>query len=714
MRRTAILVLRLLGGCQGSLAPGEALRLPTRKAWALLAYLAVHPGREIGREQLAGLLWGERPEEQARASLRQTLYELRSALGDAADDRLLATRETVSWLGDGVDVDALRLEKLAQCGTIENLAEAASLYRGAFLDGLETGETGFDDWLAAERARLHDLACGALERLALAHLEHGDTTAAIETARQLLRFDPLREDALRLLMRGLAAEGRRNEALKQFCDLESLLRAELGVAPDSETLRLRERLLRNGDVNDKARPADRGKAAPSPEPPPSRPSTAAPARGVWRTVATLVLALAVFWFFFPGGLERAAEILPMWEQSSVVYDKPSIAVLPFANLSGNPERNYLADGLTEDLITALSKTSQLLVIARTSVAGYKDNPVDVQSIARDLDVRYVLEGSVQRSGDDLRITAQLIDARTGHHLWGERFDRKASDLFAMQDDIVRRVLIELQVKLTDGEHARVASRGTINLDAWLMRLRAMDEVYKFTRESTIRARERFWKAHELDPEWGRPLAGIAWSYWWEARKGWADDRDDRIREGIAYAQRAIEMNPNDPLGYMQLGNLLQLQGDNERGVALRQKAVEIAPNDFQANWGLGTLLYRAGKPDRGVEVLKHALKLCPRPPASLLWSLSHGQLFAGQYEDAIETARRVVELTPDNDLPYTQMAAAYSALGRLEEARAAAAEVLRIKPAFTVSDLRRDHEDYKDRATVESLAGYLLDAGLPE
>lgn len=697
--------------------PGKALRLPTRKAWALLAYLAVHPGREMSREQLAGLLWGERSEEQARASLRQTLYELRNALGVAAADRLLATRNSVSWLGDGVDVDVLRLEKLARRGTIEDLAEVPPLYRGVFLDGLDTGESGYDDWLAAERARLQDLACGALEHLALARLEQGTTTAAIESARQLLRFDPFREDAHRLIMRALAADGRRNEALRQFSDLEDLLQTDLGVAPDSETLRLRERLLQHEDVKPQARPADQSEITPAPGPPNSLPPFLPLVRGLRRAAATVslaVMALAILWLFYPGGVGRTGRVLPMSEQSSVVHDKPSIAVLPFANLSGDTEQDHLVDGLTEDLITALSKTSQLLVIARTSVAGYRDNPVDVQSVARDLGIRYVLEGSVQRSDDELRITAQLIDARTGYHLWGDRFDRKARHLFAVQDDIVRRVLIELQVKLTDGEHAHVASRGTRNLDAWLMRLRAMNELYKFTRESTIRTRELLRKAHQLDPEWGRPLAGLAWTYWWEAKKGWAEDRDAWIRKGIAYAERAIEMEPNDTLGYMQLGNLLQLQGDNERGIALRRKAVEIAPNDFQANWGLGALLYRAGKPERGVEVLKHALKLCPRPPAPLLWALSQGQLFAGQYEDAIETAKRAVALAPDNDLPYTQMTVAYGALGRPEEARAAAAEVLRINPNFMVSKLRRGYEDYRDQATVERLSGYLLGAGLPE
>jgi tetratricopeptide (TPR) repeat protein len=242
----------------------------------------------------------------------------------------------------------------------------------------------------------------------------------------------------------------------------------------------------------------------------------------------------------------------------------------------------------------------------------------------------------------------------------------------------------------------------------------MTELYKFTRESTVRTREIFQAAHELDPNWSRPIAGIAWSYWWEARKGWTDDREEWIRKGIELAEQAIEMNPNDTLGYMQLGNLVQLQGDHDRAVELREKAVEIAPNDFQANWGLGSVLYRAGQEERAVEVLKHANRLSPRQPASLVWTLSQAQLVAGQYKDTIETAKRASALAPDRDIPHIQLTAAYSGIGRMEEARAAAAKVLRIDPKFSVSGWKRAHADYKDQATIKKLANLLTKAGLPE
>lgn len=697
-----VLELRLLGGFAGQ-RDGAPLSLPTRKAWGLLAYLALHPGRELRREHLATLLWGDRLDEQARRSLRQELYEIRRALGEGVADRLKATTETVVFDRNGLDVDVLRFENLAHSEDAEALAKAETLYQGPLLDGLEIGEADFEEWLSGERSRLHGLACSTLEKLTLRRLDNGDAEASIETARRLLKIDPLREEGHRLLMRGLAKAGRRSEALTHYQDLEALLKAELGVEPETETADLRDAIRAGAE-----KPAAIGS---EPTPP-----VAKPAQRTWLWVATvaLVAVVAATVGFF--SLREPEILVEKASEERMAYplpDKPSIAVLPFENLSDDPEQDLLANGLTEDLITALSKVPRLFVIARTSILPYKGKPAKVQVVAEALGVRYIVEGSVQKSGDKVRVTAQLIDAIGGHHLWGERFDRKPAEIFDMQDEIVKRILVELEVKLTAGDHARVASRGTNSLEAWLLRVQTLTEVMKFTRESTLRARQLALKAHEADPNWSRPLGAIAWSYWWEARKGWSPDREEWIRRGVEYAERAIAMDPMEPLGYMQLGNLMQIQGDHGRAVALREKAVEVAPNDFLAMWGLGSVLYRAGQPERGVEILKRAERSAPLHPASLLWTLAQGQLLAGHYEDAIHSARRASVRAPDRVLPYIQLTIAYSALGRMEEARAAADEVLRIDPKFTVSGWTR-MPDYRDRAAVDKLATLLLAAALPE
>jgi len=694
------LALSMLGGFSAA-RDGVPVSLPTRKACALLAYLALHSGRELRREQLAALLWGDRFDEQARRSLRQELYEIRNTLGENLASRLRTTRDVVVFDGDGLDVDVLRFEALVRRNDAESLEEAETLYRGPLLEGLEIGEIGFEDWLEAERSRLHEQVCAALERLARHRLDTGDAETSIKTARQLLKLDPLREEAHRLLMRGLAQAGRRSEALRHYQELETLLEADLEAEPEAETNELRDAIRLGAES-----PAVYASQA--------SPAAAGSKRKPWKWVAAalVVIVAAVFGYLSLHTQQTPVEKAAIAKMAYPLPDKPSIAVLPFENFSADEQDGLIARGLTEDIITALSRLPQLFVISRTSSFAFKDKTLTATQIAEELGVRYILEGSIQRSGEHIRISAQLIDALEGHHLWADSFDGEATDLFALQDDLVRQILVELQVTLTDGDHARVASRGTTNLDAWLLRMQGMAELYKFSREGTVRTREIFQQAHEADPRWSRPLGGLAWTHWYEARRGWTDDREEWIRMGMEFAERAIKLDPKDTLGYMQLGNLYQLAGDHDRAIELREKAVEIAPNDFQANWGLGTALYRAGRIQEGVESIKRAQRLAPRHPVSLLWGLQEGQFLAGHFEDSIETGKHAIARKPDRDFPHILLVAAYGALGRDEDAQAEVAEVLKINPAFKVSTFRRSR-NYKNEADLDSLSTLLLKAGLP-
>ncbi len=706
--------LDFLGGYQGRLVDGGALALPSKKGWALLAYLALHPDQAIRRERLAALLWGDRFEEQARGSLRQTLYEIRGALGEGLADCIEANRTTVALTGKAIRVDALRFETLVSSGESKDLAEAAALYRGPLLEGLETGEPAFEEWLGGERARFQGLSRRCLEAQATQQLQQGDGERAIATARRLVALEPLYENGHQLLMKALAKSGRRSEALKHYQELTELLHAELKVQPSAATQELRASLLAEAGEGGRAT-AQTSEATMSPGADNTSLGSLQERRRWPAITAVLAVILAIgigltAWQvsrpdFEPADVEKMAYPLP---------DKPSIAVLPFENFGGEQQDEFIAKGLTEDIITALAKIPELFVISRSSSFAFKDQPVTASEVAEELGVRYLLEGSIQHVEDSLRVNAQLIDAVEGHHLWAENFDGAAADLFAFQDEIVRQITIALELKLTFGDIAEVASRGTTNLDAWLLRAQAATEVYKFTRESTARARELFEAASRLDPNWARPLAGLAWSYWWEARRGWTENSEGWIRKGVALAEKAIEMDPEEPLGYMQLGNLRQFQGDHEQAIALREKAVEIAPNDMAANWGLGSVYTRAGQAERGVELLKRAERLAPRHPASLTWSLSHAQLFAGQYEDAIETAKRVSARVPDHSLPYFQLTLAHSFLGQSDAAQSAFANFLRIEPNYTIAQMYREHGDYKDQTTVDKFAELLRQAGLPD
>ena len=395
-------------------------------------------------------------------------------------------------------------------------------------------------------------------------------------------------------------------------------------------------------------------------------------------------------------------------------DKPSIAVLPFDNLSGDKEQDPIADGLTEDIITSLSRVPDLFVIARNSTFTYKGKAVRVEQVARDLGVRYVLEGSVQRSGDHLRVTAQLIDAIDENHLWADRYDRPAENLFALQDEITRKVLVELQVKLIFGEHARVSSHGTKSLEAWLLRNQAFAEGSKYTKESTVKARELYQAAVDADPAYSRAWAGMSWTYWTEARwGGWKLSRDEALKKATEFAEHAIEMDPQGPVGYQMMANISLLKNEHDRAVALAEQAVELAPNDFQTNAALGWQLFWAGEARRSLEAFARAKRLSPRYPAWIPGVEGVAQHMIGLHEDAIVTLSEAIRRLPTNHMARARLIAVYAELDRLEEAKPVASELLELQPEFTIQSYLKT-QPFKSPERKEWVRDLLLKAGLPE
>lgn len=394
------------------------------------------------------------------------------------------------------------------------------------------------------------------------------------------------------------------------------------------------------------------------------------------------------------------------------HQRPSIAVLPLDNLSGDPDQETFAAGLMEDLIAMLSKVPELLVIARNSTQVYKDKTVDVRQVARELGVSHLLEGSIQKSGERLRVTAQLIDGTDGTHLWSGRYDRKVEGLFQLQDEIVKQVLIELQVKLTLGDHARVTSRGTDNLEAWLLEAQAFDEGFKSTREGNIRARDLYEAAKRADPGWSRPLAGIAWTYCQAVQHCWSKSREADIRSGIQLAQKAIEMDAGDPFGYMMLGSLHIESGHFEEGIALREKAVEIAPNDLPALAGLAYKLTLVGQEKRALELFGRAKKLSPLQPWWVLGGEAVARQLLGQHDQAISLLKQSLE---QYDRPEVRghLAAVYADCGRMQEAHAEVACILKQNPNTRVEDFAHLLR-FQDSKRNDWYVGLLKAAGFPE
>ena len=432
-------------------------------------------------------------------------------------------------------------------------------------------------------------------------------------------------------------------------------------------------------------------------------------------IAAIIVVVAIIVGVVIWHLQR----MPKFEAASIdrmaypLPDKPSVVVLPFENYSDNAKLNFFASGLTEDLTASLSRAPDLFVISRNSAATYQGRPVDVKKVAEELGIQYILEGSVQKAGDKLRITVQLVDALNGRHLWAERFDRQAEDIFALQDEIVKNVIVELQVELTQGAAARVASRGTNNLEAWLLRIEAHGEFIKFTREGMIRARELYEAAHKADPNWSRPLAGLASIDWYEAKQGWSLSKEESIQSGIQLAQRAIQMDPDSPLGYQTLGNLYALTGKGKRAIELRRKAAELAPNDLVAVAGLATRLKDFGGEQEAVDLFEQAMRLSPKHPWWVPYAYGVSLHLAGRKEEAAQSFKKAIDLNPNHILPKAFLAAVYADLGQIDEAKTIADEVKRLDPKFSASRLMQSHTLH-DQVRDDKFKNLMQQAGLPE
>jgi adenylate cyclase len=392
-------------------------------------------------------------------------------------------------------------------------------------------------------------------------------------------------------------------------------------------------------------------------------------------------------------------------------DRPSIAVLPFDNLSKDPEQEYFSDGLTEEIIAALSSVPKLFVIARNSTFTYKGKPVKVQQVAEELGVRYVLEGSVRKGGDTIRITAQLVDALSGHHLWAKRYDRNLEDIFAVQDEITKEIITAMQVKLTEGEQVRAAAKGTDSLEAYLKYLQANELIYRLNPESNALGRQLTEETIALDPEYAWAYYLLAKAHMLDVWLGSSKSPKQSIVKAMELLQKAIVLDDTFAEAHGRLGFLYSMIRQHDKGVAQAEKAVALNPNSATAQWFLGKTLSFASRWEESIPPYKKAIRLNPMPPHGHLWSLGLSCAYTGQYEEAITWCEKAVRQAPDSLLDRMMMAVVYSFSGRDEEARAEAAEVLRIQPKFTVEKWEK-RTTYKKKADREKFLGALRKAGL--
>ncbi len=417
------------------------------------------------------------------------------------------------------------------------------------------------------------------------------------------------------------------------------------------------------------------------------------------------------WERFIIGLRQKGEADSAKKMVYPLPDKPSIAVLPFSNMTGDAAQDYFCDGLSEEIITALSKTPKLFVIARNSTFTYKGKSVKVQQVAEDLRVQFVLEGSLRRVGDRIRISSQLTDALSGYHLWAERYDRTVKDMFAIQDEITMNIISALQVKLTEGEQARIYGKGTDNLEAYLKVMEANWIYSKGTKEQLTKARQLSEEAISLDPNYALAYCILAGTHILDIWLGLSKFPKESVTSAIELCQKAIALDSALALARVRLGYVYAaMTRQHDEGIAEGEKALALAPNSADIVNLYAIILTYAGRWREAIPFYREALRLNPKPPNNYYRHFAVALREAGQYDEAIAQLKKAIEQEPNDPLAYLVLTTAYSYAGRQEEARSAAGEVLRIRPTFRIEQLPQG--THRDLAIVEHENEALRKAGL--
>jgi len=663
----AIAQLTLLGGFELRLPNGEVIDLTGQKDRALLAVMALAPGVTHSRDKLASLLWSDRGDQQARDSLKHSLTRLRQCMPSAGPPPIAADRLSAKLDPTAVTTDVARFERLVSDGTPASLEQAATLYRGDLLDGIGIRDAAFEDWLLVERQRLRHLLEEGLTKLLSHSMADGARERAVAAARRLLSLDPLREQACRALMQIDAERGQTAQALKLYETLRDRLRDELGVKPEPETTQLYDAILAR-------------RTAPSPEAPVPLP----------------------------------AERLPL-------PDKPSIAVLPFENLSNDPEQQYFSDGITQDIITELSRFRSLFVIAYHSSFAFKGKSNKLQDIARELGVAYVVEGSVRRAADRVRISAQLVEAATGNHLWAERYDRDVRDIFAVQDEVARSVASTVSGRIEAAGRDRIDRLSPDALRAYDLVLRARALTMRYNRSDNQQALACAERAMELDPTSAAAHTHAAWCHFYNYMAFWSVDPKASLAKAHEIVQRAVALDEADSFAHTIMGSVHWFRRDFDLARAEYLEAIERNPNDFLARRFYGMFLAATGDAEASIEQIDLGKRLNPFDTKWVPWNKGIACFTARRYDEAITALKHV--RNPINEV-RAWLAASYAQAGRLDEAKAALDEFMRVArsdmavfPGRTLKDWEPYWHamfEYQDQKDFDHLHEALRKAGMPD
>jgi len=394
-------------------------------------------------------------------------------------------------------------------------------------------------------------------------------------------------------------------------------------------------------------------------------------------------------------------------------DKPSIVVLPFANMSNDPSQDYFSDGITEDITTGLSRLSSLFVISRNTAFFYKGKAVKLSDLSKELGVQYVLEGSVRRADGQVRVTAQLIDATNDHHLWAERYDRPLKDIFALQDEIVQKIVTTLKLQLTLMEQGVLVRKTTDNLEAYDTFLRGLESssraLYEASKAANTQTRHLYEHAIELDPAYVGPYTGLGGTYFLEYFYRWDFTPQTLARAG-ELARQDVMLDESFPPAHVLLGFVYLWQKQQDLALQEAERTVALNPNLAEGYSLLGSILSFNGRPEEGAARIQQAMRLNPRYPPLLLLNLSFAYRLAGRYDEAISLLKKLLARQPNFPPAYFELAICYAQLDRLEEARAAATEMQRLNPFWSLEGWKQ-RSPYKDPAFLERDHAALRKAG---
>jgi TolB-like protein/DNA-binding SARP family transcriptional activator len=705
--------LKLFGDFKLVQGARDEIALPG-KTQMLLAYLALNADRRHPRDKLAALIWADRAEEQVRHSLRQCLFTLGKALGDCEPPLILADRHHISLNTDRINLDVWEFERLAAKGSPKALQRASALYSGDLLEGLVVEQEELESWYVAERARLRDRFYDVLVRLTACHAEAGELDQAIHTAWRLVSLDPIGEDGHRTLMRLYERANRRSAALKQYRVCAETLRRELDVEPEPETTRLYLEILGRRKESE----TTSGLMAPS-TPPESRPARDVTAPSQIETFARRRRLALVAGVLVLVTLTGIAGWLSSWESektfeaslTSPLSAKSSIAVLPFANLSGDPEQDYLSNGITDDIITDLSKFRDLFVIASDSVFPARTGTAKTQEAIQGLGVRYVLEGSVHRVGERVRVNVQLIDATSRRHLWANLYEEDYTDIFDLENRITRLIVRTLAISLTRIDAERAFAKPTRSLAAYDFMLRGREYLRRLTHADNFKARQMFRKAIGRDRGYAAAYAGLGWSYLYPVLFGWTDSPNRAMERADELARQGLALDDTDIDGHRLLGRVHLIRRQYDLALVELERAIALNPNDADSHANQGVILLWSSRPDGAILALETALRFNPKLDAERSTHLGLAYYLKGRYDDAVKSLERSIGLNRGLAFSHTILAAVYAKLGRFPDAARQAETVRRLNPFFSTDAYGRL---FREPAHRVRLAEGLRMAGLPE